>query len=144
MYGCEGENQRTYGRTELERISACHCVRLVAIHSGEHLQPQYYSLCRHAGEYMCGLRHHLGAILRRGRYGGAYSGAEGNVFCLEFPFKRPEGSSEPTHSCYEVIRKFSGGPFIGSPIFNGGPSHIRLLPLQTLLPFPHFPRHRRR
>ena len=59
---------------------------------------------------MCGVRHHLGPVLRRGRYGGADGGAEGNVFCLEFSFKRPEGSSESVDSSYEGLKDAVGNP----------------------------------
>ena len=110
MYGCEGKNQRTYGRTELERIQACHRIRPFAIHCGEYLQPQYHALCRDSGEYMCGVRHHLGPVLRGGRYGGADGRAEGNVFRLEFPFKRPEGSSESVDSGHESLKNAAGNP----------------------------------
>ena len=88
----------------MERIPACHCVRPVAIHGGEYLQPQYHAVYRHIGEHLRRIRHHPGPVFRRGRYGGTDGGTKGNVFRLEFPFQRPEGRFEAADPRHESAR----------------------------------------
>ena len=56
---------------------------------------------RHIGEHLRRIRHHLGPVFRRGRYGGTDGGTKGNVRRVEFPFQRPEGCFAAVDPCNE-------------------------------------------